>query len=79
VKVNIISNGVEEEDFATRFDGGMMESDDEEENTVPKTPCPKNAMMDEEKEGTKLITPRTKMGSNDNSNTPRKIGSTQYV
>ncbi len=35
-------------------------------------------MMDEE-EGMELVTPRTKMGSNDVSNTPREIGSTKYV
>jgi hypothetical protein len=79
MKVNIISIKVKEEDFATRFDGGMTELDDEEESIVPKTPCPKNAMTDEEKEGTKLTTPRTEMGSNDASNTPREIGSSQYV
>jgi hypothetical protein len=32
VKAYIISSEVEEEDFATCLDSGMMESDDEEEN-----------------------------------------------
>jgi hypothetical protein len=36
-------------------------------------------MKDGEEEGTKLATPRTKIGSNDVSNAPRKIDSTQYV
>ncbi len=44
-----------------------------------KTPCPKDAMMDEEKEGMKLVTPRTKTGSNDANNTLRETGSTKYV
>jgi hypothetical protein len=51
----------------------MMELDDDEESTVPKTPCPKNAMMNEEKEGTKLATPTIEMGFNDASNNLEKL------
>jgi hypothetical protein len=47
--------------------------------TQKKTPCLEDAMTDEEEEGTKLATPRTKTCSNDESNTPREIDSTQYV
>jgi len=46
---------------------------------VPKTPCPKDAMMDEEEEGMELVTPRTKTGSNDANNTPKEIGFAKYV
>ncbi len=34
---------------------------------------------EEEEENMKLVTPRTKMGSNDASNTPREIGFAKYV
>jgi hypothetical protein len=47
--------------------------------TKKKTPCLEDAIIDEEEEGTKLATPRTKTCSNDARNTPRKIDSTQYV
>ncbi len=61
-----------------------MEEEDEQESTdgemtKKKTPCLEDAMTDEEEEGTKLATPRTKTCSNDASNTPREIDSTQYV
>ncbi len=36
-------------------------------------------MTNEEEEGSKLATPRTKIGSNDVNNTPKEVGSTQYV
>jgi len=36
-------------------------------------------MMDEEEEGKALVPPKTKNDSNDVSNTPIKIGFTQYV
>ncbi len=43
----------------------MTKLDDEEESTVLKTPCPKYAMMDEEKEGMEpTTTPRIEMGYN---------------
>jgi len=61
---------VEEEDEQECTDGEM---------TKKKTPCLEDAMTDEEEEGTKLATPRTKTCSNDASNTPREIDSTQYV
>jgi hypothetical protein len=45
--------------------GEMTKLDDEEESTVLKTPCPKYAMMDEEKEGMEpTTTPRIEMGYN---------------
>jgi hypothetical protein len=44
---------------------------------VPETPCLEDAMTDEEEEGTKLTTPRTKISSNDARTTLREIDSTQ--
>ncbi len=79
MEVSTISNKVEEKEYKTCLDGGMMELDDEEESTMPKTPCLEGVLTDEEKEGTKLATPRTEMCCNDASNTHKKIGSTQYV
>jgi len=58
---------VEEENKKENTDGEMAKK---------KTPC---LVTDEEEEGTKLATPRTKTCSNDANNTPRKIDSTQYV
>ncbi len=46
---------------------------------MPETPCPKDAVTNEEEEGTKPTTLKTKMNYNDANNTPREIGSTQYV
>ncbi len=43
---------------------------------MPKTPCPKDVMTDEEEENIELVTPKTEMGYNDVSNTTRKIGFT---
>jgi hypothetical protein len=54
-----ISNKVEEGDYETCPYGKMMESNDEEENIVHKTPCLKDVVMDEEEEGTESTTPRT--------------------
>jgi hypothetical protein len=73
---NIINDEVEEED--------ILESNDKEESyKVPETTYPKNTMMDleeeEEEEGTKPTTWRLEMGSNDVNNTPKEIGSPQYV
>ncbi len=79
MEVNTISNEVEEEDYETCLDGGVMESDDEEKNIVPETPCLKSFLMDEEEEGMEPTTPGTETDCNDASNTPREIGSTQYV
>jgi hypothetical protein len=69
MEVNTISNEVEEKDFTTCPNVEMMKSDDKEKNTVLETPCPKNTMANEEKESTKLVTPWTKIGFNDVSNT----------
>ncbi len=73
-----ISNEVKEEDFATCLDGKMVKLDDKEKNTMPKTTCLENTMMDfkKEEEGMKLTTPSLKMGSNDVNNTLKKIGYT---
>jgi hypothetical protein len=68
-----------EEDSTTCLDGGMTKLDDEEKNMMPKTPCPKDAMTDEEEESTKLTTLKTKMDYSDANNKPKEIGSTQYV
>jgi len=51
----------------------MTKSDDEEENIVLKTPCPKNIVTDEE-EGMEPTTPRIKTGYNDASSTLRELG-----
>ncbi len=56
--------------------GKMMESDDEEKNTVPRIPSPKDAMTNEEKENMELTTLRIKTSSNDPRSTPKEIGST---
>jgi hypothetical protein len=77
VEVNTISNKVEEKKYKICLDGGMMELNDREESMVPKTPCLEGVLTDEEEEGTKLVTPRTKTCCNDASNTLREIGSTQ--
>lgn len=42
--------------------------------TRKKTQCLEDVFMDEEEEGTKLMTPRTKTSCNDVSNTPKEIG-----
>jgi hypothetical protein len=57
----------------------MTELDDKEENNMPKIICSEDAMTDEEYEGMKPTTPRTKMNSNDASSTLREVGTTQYV
>ncbi len=77
MEANTISSEVDEEDPTTCPNGEMMESNDEERNMVLKTPCLENTMTDSKKEGMKLITPKSKMGSNDVTNTPKKIGYTQ--
>jgi hypothetical protein len=76
VEANTISNEVEEDNSTTFLDGKMIELDDEKESMMPRTPCLKDAMTDEEEEGTKLARPRIETCSNDSSNTPKKIGST---
>lgn len=59
IKANTISSKVEEGDYETCPYGRMMESNDEEESIVPKTPCLKDVVMDEEEEGIESATPRT--------------------
>jgi len=78
VEANTITNEVEEEDSTTCANVEIMESDDKENNTMPKPQSPKENMTNEEDESPKL-TPRTKMGFNDVSNTPKEVGSTQCV
>jgi hypothetical protein len=77
MEANTINSEVDEEDPTTCPNGEMMESNDEERNMVLKTPCLENIMTDSKKEGTKLTTLKSKMGSNDVTNAPKKIGSTQ--
>jgi hypothetical protein len=48
-------------------------------NTVPKTMCPKDVVMDEEEDGTEPTTTRIEIGCNDVNSTHKKIGSTSYV
>ncbi len=79
MEVNKISNKAEEKKYKTCLDGGMTESGDKEESIVPKRPCLEGVLMDKEKEGIELVTPRIETCYNDVSNTPREIGSTQYV
>jgi hypothetical protein len=74
MEANTISSKVEHDDFATFSNDRMTKSNDEEENMVLRTPSPKNAMMGDEEESTKPMTPCTKTGSNDPNNTPIKIG-----
>jgi len=81
VAVYIISSKVEKEDSTTCLKGRMTKLDEEEESKVPKTTYPKDTIMDskEEEENIELMTPRSKMGSNDVNNTPVEIGSTLYI
>jgi hypothetical protein len=69
MEANTISNKVEEKNFTTCPIGEMTKLDDEEKSMVPKTPCPKDAMTNEEKESMELVTSRIEMGFNDVSNT----------
>ncbi len=77
--MNTITNEVEEEDSTTCVNTRMTESYDEENNTMPLAQSPKGNMINEEKESVEPTTLRTKMGSNDVSNTPKEVRSTQYV
>jgi hypothetical protein len=79
VEAKTITIEVEEKDTATCTNARMMELNDEDENKMPKTTIPKDAMMDEEEEGMKPTTPRIEMGYNDLSNTHREVGSIQFV
>jgi hypothetical protein len=74
VEANTISNEVEEEDFVVCPNGEMTKLNDKKESTVPNTPCPEDAMSNEEEESMELTIPRTKTCSNDVSNIPKKIG-----
>ncbi len=51
MEVNTIGSEVDEEDSATCPNGKMMESDDEEESVVLKTPCLENTMTNSKEEG----------------------------
>ncbi len=59
MEANTISNQVEEEDSTTCPDGGMTKSKDKEENMMPKKPCPKDAMVDDEEPSMEPVTQRT--------------------
>ncbi len=48
MEANTISNEMEEEDYETCPNGGMTQLNDKEDNTMPKTPCPKDVLIDEE-------------------------------
>jgi hypothetical protein len=50
VEANIISSEVEEEDFVACPDGGMTESNDEEESMVLEITCLEDTMMNFEEE-----------------------------
>jgi hypothetical protein len=75
VEANITINEVEEEDSRACVDGGLTKSDEEDKSTIPKTQSLEENMTNEEEEGSKLATPRTKIGSNDVNNTPKEVGS----
>ncbi len=59
LEVNIINNEVEKEEYKTCLNGGMIELDDKEENTMPKTPCQEDVLTNEEEESIKPATPKT--------------------
>jgi hypothetical protein len=68
VEANTINIKVKEEDSTTCLDGKMIELDEEEKNIVLKTPCPKDVMIDEEKENMEpTTTPRIEKGYNNAS------------
>jgi hypothetical protein len=67
------------EEDSTCPDGEMRKLDDKEKNMMLDTPCPKDVVTNEEEEGTKLSTLKTKTDYYDANNTPREIGFTQYV
>jgi hypothetical protein len=79
MEANTISNEVDEEDSTTCPNDEMMELNEEEKNMVVKTPCLENTMTDSNEEDIEPTTPRLKMGSNDVTNTPKKISSIHYV
>ncbi len=74
MEVNTISNEVEKEDYNTCPYGGMIELNDKEKNTMPKTRCPKNVFTDEKEENTKLVTPKTETSYNVRTTHPQKLG-----
>jgi hypothetical protein len=79
VEANTTINEVEEEDSRTCANGGLLESNEEDENTMLETQSLKENMIDEEEEGLELVTPRTTISSNDVSNTPKEVGFARYV
>jgi len=44
--------------------GGMIELNNKEKNMMPKTPCPKDVLTDEEEENIELVTPKTETNYN---------------
>jgi hypothetical protein len=46
---------------------------DKEVSMMPKTPCPRDVMTDEKKEGIELVTPNKKTSYNGVNNTPIEI------
>ncbi len=79
VETNTITNEVEDEDSIACADARMTKLDDEEESMMPEPWSLEKKMTIEEEENPKLVTLKIEMGSNDVSNTPREVGSTQYV
>ncbi len=76
MEADIAISEVQEEDSEACIDGGLTKSDEEDKNTIPKTQSLEENMTNEEEEGSKLATPRTKIGFNDVNNTPKEVGST---
>jgi len=75
VEANIAISEVEEKDSRACVDGRLTKSE-EDKNTILKTQSLEENMTNEEEEGLKLATPRTKIGSNDVNNTLKEVGST---
>ncbi len=79
VAPNTITNEVEEEGSPTCPNGKMTKLDDEKESMVPKTTCLAMTNSDETKKGMKLMTTRSKMGSNDVNTTPINFCSILHI
>ncbi len=61
-------------DFVTCANARMTKLDEKEENMMPDLQSPEENMTNEEKKNLELVTPRIETGSNDVSNTPKKVG-----
>jgi hypothetical protein len=62
-----------EEDFIAYANARMTESNDEEESMMPDPQSLEENMTNEKEKSLELTTPRIETGSNDVSNTPKKL------